>query len=73
MNEVNRNRLMLAMAFSTLLIGFLSYFVTALGLEVIPINPVLDMLVLFMGPVSGAIAGYAASYLWNKYLKNISP
>ena len=73
MNEVNRNRLMLAMAFSTLLIGFLSYFVTALGLEVIPINPVLDMLVLFMGPVSGAVAGYAASYLWNKYLKSISP
>jgi hypothetical protein len=34
--------------------------------------PVLDMLVLFMGPVTGAVAGYAASYLWNKYLKNIN-
>ena len=69
---VNRNRLMIAMAFSTLLIAFLSYYVTALGLMVIPFNLLLDMLVLFMGPVSGAVAGYAASYLWNKYLKNIS-
>jgi hypothetical protein len=32
----------------------------------------LDMLVAFMGPVSGTVAGYAAAYLWNKYLKNIS-
>jgi len=24
-----------------------------------------------MGPVTGAVAGYAAAYLWNKYLKNI--
>lgn len=70
---VNRNRLMLAMASSTLAIAFLSYYVTALGLEVIPISPVLNMLVLFMGPVSGAVGGYAASYLWNKYLKSISP
>ena len=69
---VNRNRLMLAMSFSTLVIAFLSYYVTALGLDVIPVNPVLDMLVAFMGPVSGAVAGYAAAYLWNRYLKNIS-
>jgi hypothetical protein len=69
---VNRNRLMLAMAFSTLVIAFLSYYVTALGLDIIPANPVLDMLVAFLGPVSGAVAGYAAAYLWNRYLKNIS-
>jgi hypothetical protein len=71
-NGVNRNRLMLAMAFSTLVIAFLSYYVTALGLDVITANPVLDMLVAFMGPVSGAVAGYAAAYLWNRYLKNIN-
>jgi hypothetical protein len=71
-NGVNRNRLMLAMAFSTLVIAFLSYYVTVLGLDVITANPVLDMLVLFMGPVSGSVAGYAAAYLWNRYLKNIN-
>ena len=69
---VNRNRLMLAMAFSTFVIAFLSYYVTALGLDVVTVNPVLDMLVAFMGPVSGAVAGYAAAYLWNRYLRNIS-
>jgi len=30
------------------------------------------MLVLFMGPATGATAGYAAAYLWNKYLRHIS-
>lgn len=69
---VNRNKLILAMAFSTLVIAFLSYYVTALGLDIIAANPVLDMLVAFLGPVSGAVAGYAAAYLWNRYLKNIS-
>lgn len=69
---VNGNRLMLAMAFSTVVIAFASYYVTALGLDVVIANPVLDMIVAFMGPVSGAVAGYAASYLWNRYLKNMS-
>jgi len=67
---VNRNRLVAAMAFGTLLIAFLSYYATTV-LRVIPSYPVIDMLVLFMGPASGASAGYAASYLWNKYLKSI--
>jgi hypothetical protein len=69
---VQRNRVILAMLFSTLVISFLSYYVTALGLDVISPNPALDLLVAFMGPVSGAVAGYAAAYLWNRYLKNIS-
>ena len=69
---VNRNRLILAMALSTLVIAFLSYYATALGLDIIAANPVLDMIVALMGPLSGAIAGYAAAYLWNRYLKNIS-
>ena len=69
---VNRNRLMFAMALSTFLIAILSYYVTALGLGIVITNPMLDVLVAFMGPVSGAVAGYAAAYLWNKYLKNIS-
>jgi len=67
---VNRNRLVAAMAFGTLLIAFLSYYATTV-LRVIPSYPVIDMLVLFIGPASGVSAGYAASYLWNKYLKSI--
>ena len=68
---VNRNRLMAAMAVNTLLIGFLSYYTITFFPTLIPSYPVLDMIVAFMGPATGATAGYAASYLWNKYLKTI--
>lgn len=65
---VNRNRLIIAMAFGTLLIAFVSYYATTV-LKLIPSYPLLDMIVLFMGPASGVSAGFAAAYLWNKYLK----
>jgi len=69
---VNRNRLMIAMAANTLIIGFLSYYTVTAFPQLIPSYPAIDMLVAFMGPATGATAGYAASYLWNKYLKNIN-
>ena len=69
---VNRNKLILAMALSTLIIALLSYYATTKGIEIIQGSNALDMMVLFFGPVSGAVAGYAAAYLWNKYLKSIS-
>ncbi|MGA3289437.1 MAG: hypothetical protein ABSD42_04270 [Candidatus Bathyarchaeia archaeon] len=81
--HVNRNRLMAAMAFSTMLIGLISYSAFALFPQFIPFakefsaglfiqrSTMLDALVLFMGPATGVVAGYAAAYLWNKYLRNI--
>ena len=68
---VNRNKLVIAMAVNTLLIGFLSYYTVTLFPTLIPSFPALDMIVAFMGPATGATAGYAASYLWNKYLRSI--
>ncbi len=81
---VNRNRLIMAMAFSTMLIAVSSYSAFASFPQLVPMmegfssvglfiqrSPMLDALVLLMGPVTGAVAGYAASYLWNKYLRNI--
>jgi hypothetical protein len=59
------------MAVGTLLIAFLSYYATTV-LKVIPSYPAIDVLVLFMGPASGVSAGYAAAYLWNKYLKTMT-
>lgn len=70
---VNRNKIMLAMAVSTLIIAPLSYYSTANN--IIPIlqgSLPFEMMVFFLGPVTGAVAGYAAYYLWNKYLKDIS-
>jgi uncharacterized membrane protein len=68
---VNRNRVIFAMAFSTAIVGFLSYYVTAVYLKIVDLNPVMSALVIFVAAGSGISAGYAASYLWNKYLKNI--
>jgi hypothetical protein len=58
---------MTAMACSTVIIAFLSYYVTTVFPQLIQRNLMLDLIVLFMGPVSGAVAGYAAAYLWNRY------
>ena len=81
---VNRNRVMAAMAVSTMLIGIISYSAFAAFPQFVPLakqfsnvglfiqrSPMLDGLVLFMGPVTGMVAGYATAYLWNKYLRNI--
>jgi uncharacterized membrane protein len=68
---VNRNRVILAMAFSTAIIGFSSYYVTAAYLNLIAFDLVMSGLVIFVGAGSGISAGYAAAYLWNKYLKSI--
>jgi hypothetical protein len=73
---VSRNKMMAAMAVSTLLIAVSSYLAFTTGFFYISLfvqrSTMLDALVLFMGPVTGAVAGYAASYLWNKYLRHIS-
>jgi uncharacterized membrane protein len=69
---VNRNRVIFAMTFSTAIIGFLSYYTTAVYLKIFDLLPIMWGLVIFVATGSGISAGYAASYLWNKYLKSIS-
>jgi uncharacterized membrane protein len=69
---VNRNRVIFAMTFSTAIIGFLSYYTTAVYLQLVDLNPMLSAMVIFVATGSGISAGYAAAYLWNKYLKSIS-
>jgi hypothetical protein len=68
---VDQNKLMMAMACSTLVIGFISYYATTIFPQLIQATIGIDIIVAFMGPVTGAVAGYAAAYLWNRYLKNI--
>lgn len=80
----NRNRLMAVMALSTLCIAVASYSAFAVfpdifaaqGITYIGLflqrSPMLDMLVLFMGPATGVTAGYATAYLWNKYLRHLA-
>jgi len=73
---VNRNRVILAMAVSTAIIGFTSYYIIAVVLKIpeltpMEYTPMMSALVVFAAAGSGISAGYAASYLWNKYLKSI--
>jgi hypothetical protein len=68
---VDRNKLIIAMAVSTLLIGFISYYATTQFPQLIWQTQTMDMMVAFFGPATGAVAGYATAYLWNKYLKSI--
>ncbi len=75
--EANRTRVVLAMTFSTAIIGFMSYYVIAVYPKIIELTPMtltpmMSGLVVFVATGSGISAGYAAAYLWNKYLKNIS-
>ncbi|MCL2134704.1 MAG: hypothetical protein FWH37_04000 [Candidatus Bathyarchaeota archaeon] len=70
---VNRNRLIIAMAISTMLIGIITYGASVMTPNfIIQRSWVLDIMVVFMGFVTGATAGYAAAYLWNKYLKSMA-
>ncbi|MEM2108555.1 MAG: hypothetical protein QXL10_04655 [Candidatus Bathyarchaeia archaeon] len=69
--EVNRDRTVLAMALNTAMIAFLSYYISTLLFEWLPLDTMWSALMVFLGVGSGISAGYAAAYLWNKYLKNI--
>jgi uncharacterized membrane protein len=70
-DEVNRNRVMLAMAISTAIIGMATYYTFAVLTHILPVNMTFVGMMLFLGTGSGITAGYAAAYLWNKYLKNV--
>ena len=70
------------MALATMLIALSSYSAFAVFPNFVPVakqfsglfiqrSTLLDVLVLFMGPATGGVAGYAAAYLWNRYLRHI--
>jgi uncharacterized membrane protein len=71
--RVDRKKVISAMTFSTAIIGFSSYYVFSAHLNLIDFNPAMSGLVIFIGMGSGISAGYAAAYLWNKYLKSVHP
>ena len=68
---VERKKVVSAMTFSTTIVGFSSYYVFATYLNLVDFNLIMSGLVVFVAIGSGISAGYAASYLWNKYLKSV--
>jgi hypothetical protein len=69
--KVESPRLIAATTLSTMLVGFASYYVTVLLTSVIPRNLPMEIIILAGGVANGAIAGYFAAIVWNKYLKDI--
>lgn len=69
--EVKTGRLIISMTVSTMLVGFMSYYVTVHQLELMPRSLPLEAIILFVGTASGALAGYFASLFWNKHLRNV--
>lgn len=68
--KVKTVKLVASMTLSTALVGFLSYYVTVFILGLLQRNLILEVSILAIGTISGAIAGYFTSIIWNKYLKN---
>jgi len=62
-------RLVAALTVSTGLVGFIAYYVTAVLTNIVPNQLALDASVLVFGIVSGAVGGFAAARVWNRYLK----
>ena len=67
--KVKTGRLIAAMTVSTALIGFICYYMSySFGL--VPRNAVLEVVILVVGTLSGALGGYLASVFWERHLKN---
>lgn len=69
--NMKTRRLVAAMTVSTGLVGLISYYVTVFIFGLVERNPLLEVGILAIGTFNGAVAGYLASIIWNRYLKNV--
>lgn len=57
-------------AISTMLIGLISYYVTAHSLGLLPRSILIEVAILLAGTLSGAMGGWLITYLWRKGIQN---
>ena len=69
--KVDRNKAILAMALSTAIMALTTYYTFSILTNILPLDLMLAGMMLFLGVGSGITAGYAAAYLWNKYLQSL--
>lgn len=69
--SVETRRLVASMTVSTALLGLISYYMTVFIFSLVQRNPVLEVGILVIGTLNGTLAGYLASIIWNRYLKNV--
>jgi len=65
--EVKLYRLLVSLAFSSVIVGVISYYV-AIMLNVMPFHTIIMLATMFSGLVNGVIAGYLTEYIWRKKL-----
>ena len=68
---VKTSRLVASMAIGTAFVGGISYYTTVYLVPLLPRNAVLERSILIIGTLSGAVAGYLASNIWSRYLRNV--
>ncbi len=68
--KVDKKRAVMAMACSTAIMALTTYYSFSVLTNILPFDLVLAGMMLFLGISSGISAGYAAAYLWNKYLQS---
>lgn len=68
--RVVTSRIVVATTVSTAFTGLLSYYTTIYLFNILPANPILEAAIFIGGILSGALAGFFASVIWNRYLKD---
>jgi hypothetical protein len=69
---VMRRRLIAASAVGTVVVGGASFYTTVIVFGWFPRNVFIETAILVGGTLNGAVAGYLASLVWNKYLKDLA-
>lgn len=69
--EAKKGNAAAAMAMNTMIVGLTSYYVTVHLAGLVPSSFLLEIMILAVGTISGAAAGYLASVIWNKCLKHL--
>jgi hypothetical protein len=65
--DVKTNRLVVSLTLSTAVVGLLSTYTTVL-MGLMPMTSILYLIIIVVGIISGAVAGYFVSFLWKKHL-----
>lgn len=69
--DVRVYRLVAALTISTIITGLASYYTTVHILALLPRNPVLEVIILVLGVISGLIGGFLAALIWRKALQHM--
>jgi len=69
--EVRAKTLMATTTLSTAITGLASYYVTVQILALLPRNPILEVIILVVGMISGLVGGFLAALIWRNSLRHI--